>query len=242
MSGETNRDRLRREASALGDPTRLRILLLLLDADAPLGIAGLTEATGVHHNSVRRHVARLVDAGLAVERTERRSTPGRPRLSYAASPAAREHWGGSTPYERLSLLLAEIIRSGDTPVEVGRRAARRERLRSQPADAPLDELVARMALHGFDPAVSGDADDIDITLRRCPFERAALTDPDTICQLHLGLARGVAEGAGGIVVDELVPRDPRHAHCTLRVHVEPSSERTGDHADLPPRSERRGPA
>lgn len=211
---------LGREASALGDRARLQTFLLLLDADSRLDVAAITEATGLHHQAVRRHLARLVDAGLAVESTEPRSRPGRPRLSYAASPHALERWGGTTPYERLSLLLAEIIRSGDTPAEVGRRAAHRERLRNRPSDAPLDELVAHMALHGFDPVVDAGDDEVTITLQRCPFERAALTDPDTICSLHLGLAEGVADNASGIVIDELVPRDPRHAHCLLRCHVE----------------------
>jgi predicted ArsR family transcriptional regulator len=205
--------------SALADPTRLQIYLLLLDADAPLDIPALTRAAGVHHNSVRRHLTRLVDAGLAVATTERRSLPGRPRLTYAPSTRSLERWGTTGPYERLSLLLSEVIRSGDSPAQVGRRAALRERLGARSAGAPVDELVESMERHGFDPSVRLDGDHVTVTLRRCPFERVALADPDTVCQLHLGLANGVAELAGHMVIDELVPRDPRHAHCELHAHV-----------------------
>jgi hypothetical protein len=116
-------------------------------------------------------------------------------------------------------MLSEIIRTGDSPIEVGRRAGHRERLGTGPAADPVGELVDRMARHGFEPSVSRNGEVVDITLQMCPFESAALADPDTICQMHLGLAYGVAEDVGGIVIDELVPRDPRQAQCRLRCHV-----------------------
>ena len=58
-----------------------------------------------------------------------------------------------------------------------------------------------------------------VTLNACPFASAVLADPTTVCELHLGLAQGAAEAVGGIAVEELVPQDPRHAHCRLRCHV-----------------------
>ncbi|MGA9275949.1 MAG: hypothetical protein WBV89_03270, partial [Ilumatobacter sp.] len=60
----------------------------------------------------------------------------------------------------------------------------------------------------------------EIVLDACPFATAALVDPDSVCAVHLGLARGVAERVGGIRVDELVLRDPREVQCRLRVHLE----------------------
>ena len=212
-------DAIRRQANALGDPTRHRIFALLADAAEPLDIATLSVSIGVHHNAVRQHLAKLVRVGLVVEATEQRSRPGRPRLLYTKSPSADGRWGGVGPYERLALLLTEIIRSGDDPVDVGRRSGRRERLGTPRAVDPIDELADRMARHGFEPSIERHGDQATLTLENCPFERAALADPDTICQLHLGLAYGIADGAGGIVIDELVPRDPRRAHCLLRCHT-----------------------
>ena len=43
-------------------------------------------------------------------------------------------------------------------------------------------------------------------------------------QLHRGIATGVAESAGGIVVDELIAKDPRRADCRLRCHLDASAE------------------
>ena len=84
----------------------------------------------------------------------------------------------------------------------------------------MSELAKQMAYQGFDPAVRRRADDVDISLQRCPFATTALVDPDTVCNLHLGIAYGIADAVGGLVIDELVPKDPRRAHCRLRCHTE----------------------
>ena len=214
---------LQQQARALGDPTRHGVFRYIADADGPVDIAEMTEHFGLNHNAIRQHVAKLVDADLVVEATAARTGRGRPRLNYVLSPTAESRWGVQGPYERLSLWLAEMVRTGDAPVEVGRRAGRRQRLGgAQPGD-PVGELVDEMARHGFDPTVRRRGSSVDVTLRTCPFATTALADPDTVCQLHLGMAYGIAEGIGGLEVDELVPRDPRRANCRLRCHVEPSS-------------------
>jgi predicted ArsR family transcriptional regulator len=77
-----------------------------------------------------------------------------------------------------------------------------------------------MARQGFEPEVRTRRDGADVVLRTCPFESAALADPDTVCALHLGIAEGVAGLTGDrVVVDELVPHDPRRASCRLRLRV-----------------------
>ena len=87
----------------------------------------------------------------------------------------------------------------------------------------MAELMDLMARQGFEPHARRHGDIIDVTLRACPFTSAVLTDADTVCAVHLGLAQGVAEAVGGIEIDELVPRDPRRAHCRLRLRTsEPS--------------------
>jgi hypothetical protein len=68
----------------------------------------------------------------------------------------------------------------------------------------------------------GSGDGVDLVLQACPFETTALADPDTVCGLHLGLAYGLADSIGGIVVDDLVRADPRESPCLLRCHIEPN--------------------
>jgi len=210
------------QARALGDPTRHAIFRYLADADASVGVAELTDHLGLNHNAIRQHLAKLVAAGLVRESAASPTGRGRPRLEYVVDPSTDSRWGVIGPYERLSVLLAEVVRSGDEPVEVGRRAGHRSRLAESDERNPLEAFVEQMQRQGFEPDVRRQDDRFDVTLQTCPFVSAVLTDPDTICQLHLGLAQGVAAAVGGLEVDELVPKDPRRAHCHIRGRVAPT--------------------
>jgi predicted ArsR family transcriptional regulator len=105
---------------------------------------------------------------------------------------------------------------------VGRRVGRRRHLGPNIDGDPVAVIVDQMARHGFDPAVKRTGDKVELKLQTCPFASTALADPDTICELHLGIAEGIAERVDGLVVDELIPRDPRRANCRLRCHLEPA--------------------
>jgi predicted ArsR family transcriptional regulator len=203
------------QARALGDPTRHSIFQYLADADAPVGVAELTDHFGLNHNAIRQHLAKLVGAGLVIESTAAPSGRGRPRLEYTVDPSSDSRWGVTGPYERLAVLLTELVRSGDTPIDVGRRAGRRLRLAERVEREPLDLFVEHSRRQGFDPELRQQGDRFDLTLRHCPFDSAVLADPDTICELHLGLAQGVAAALGPIAVDELRPQDPRRGNCHL---------------------------
>jgi len=212
---------LQLQARALGDPTRHEVFRYIADAERPVDVAELTEHLGLHHNAIRQHLAKLAEAGLVSEGTAPRVGRGRPRLVYTVDPSAESRWGVTGPYERLTLMLSEIIRTGDAPVEVGRRAGRRARTGTPEAADPVAGLVDAMDRQGFEPTAKRRGNQIDIVLGACPFETTALADPDTVCGLHLGIALGVAESLDGVVIDELVPRDPRRGSCRLRCHVEP---------------------
>lgn len=208
------------QARALGDPTRHSVFRYVADAGAPVDVAELTAHFGLNHNAIRQHLAKLVDAALVIESSAQPNGRGRPRLLYALDPSAESRWGVMGPYERLSMLLVEIVRSGDTPVEVGRRAGLRLRIGQRHAsEEPVAAFAEAMDRQGFDPLIGQGEDGLEITLQACPFASAVMTDPDTVCELHLGLAQGVAEAVGGLEVDELAPKDPRHAGCKLRCHV-----------------------
>lgn len=208
------------QARALGDPTRYSVFRYVADSGTPVDVAELTSHFGLNHNAIRQHLAKLVDAELVVETAAPPSGRGRPRLLYALNPSADSRWGVAGPYERLAMLLTEVVRSGDTPEDVGRRAGRRQRLgRRSASNEPSAAFAEVMNRQGFDPVVAQRGDDIEVTLQTCPFASAVLTDPDTVCQLHLGLARGAADAVGGLEVHELIPKDPRRAQCTLRCRL-----------------------
>lgn len=211
---------LQLQARALGDPTRHQVFRYIADAERPVDVAELTEHLGLHHNAIRQHLAKLVEAALVTAATAPRTGRGRPRLCYSLDPSAESRWGVTGPYERLTVMLTEIIRSGDSPVDVGRRAGRRIRFTASGTEDPLSTFMAAMEQHGFEPTAARRGDKVDIVLGVCPFETTALADPDTVCGLHLGLALGAADSLEGLVIDELIPRDPRRGNCRLRCHVE----------------------
>lgn len=215
---------LQRQARALGDPTRHSVFRYVVDAGRPVFVAELVEHLGFNHNSIRQHLAKLVDAGLVREQTSPAQGRGRPRLVYMVAPATHERWGAVGPYEQLSMWLAEIVRTGDSPVEVGRRVGAQVggdepgRESGGPTADPIGEFVDRMAGLGFEPSVRRRGEGYDVTLHACPFSSTAVADPATVCDLHLGLAQGVASRISGLVIDELEAKDPRRAQCHLRCH------------------------
>ena len=208
---------LQLQARALGDPTRHSIFRYIADAEGPVGVAELTEHLSLNHNAIRQHLAKLLEAGLVIESSLRGGRPGRPRLVYEIDPSADTRWGVLSPYERLSLLLVEKIRSGDPAVDVGSRAARQFRATASTPDEVVSNLTDTMTRLGFEPQTRLRGKRIDVVLGRCPFEAAALADPDTVCSLHLGLAQGLVADTD-IVIDGLVVNDPRRARCRLSLH------------------------
>jgi predicted ArsR family transcriptional regulator len=215
-------DTLQQQARALGDPTRHAIFRHLVGAGRPLGVAELNERFPVNHNAIRQHLAKLLAAGLVLESKEQGGGRGRPRLVYEPNPAAEGNWGAAGPYERLSLLLVEIIRSGRSPGEVGREAADVFRAPASSGD-PVADISLAMARQGFDPEVRRTDAGADVVLHNCPFATVAAADRETICALHLGIAEGLADDTTAAVT-ELVAFDPDHADCLLRIRVDPARE------------------
>lgn len=207
------------QARALGDPTRHEIFRYIADAGRAVDVAELTAHLELNHNAIRQHLAKLVEAGLVIETSAAPTGRGRPRLQYALNPSTESRWGVTGPYERLSMLLTEILRTGDSPVEVGRRAGQRLRMGEDRPAETVETFVELMTTQGFEPLARVTEDHVDVTLRACPFASAVLTDADVVCALHLGMAEGMAEAVGAIVVDELAPKDPRKAHCVLRCRL-----------------------
>jgi len=217
---------LQQQARALGDPTRHGIFRYIGDAGRPVTIAELTDHFAFNHNAIRQHLAKLVEAGLVVGRTVQSGARGRPRLVYEIAAGVESQWGVTGPYEWLSRLLADMIHSGETPIELGRRVGRELGAPSGSAENTVVEMANAMARQGFSPEVRVRKNTADIVLHNCPFQSVALAHPDTVCTLHLGMAEGLAEAGGSVTVHELVAKDPRRADCRLRLRFADAVART----------------
>jgi predicted ArsR family transcriptional regulator len=216
--GKVMGDELQREARALGDPTRHRLFRYIAEAPGPVGVAELTDFVALNHNAVRQHLAVLKDAGLVVEEVENRTRPGRPRLFYRLAPEVAGRWGTPGAYAWLASLLSDAVRRHLEPRQVGRQEGHRRGAELAGSGESLDLLEEEMERRGFRPTrLEQGAHKVEFVLERCPFSDVAGSDPDTVCQLHLGLAEGLAEGLGGLDVERLVAKNPQQAGCRLTV-------------------------
>ena len=211
-----------RQAKALGDPTRHAIFRAVADAADPVDVATLTARFELNHNAIRQHLAKLCTAGLVIEEVGPSTGRGRPRLQYRPALVTSGDLGIPSPYEHLSVLLVEALRSGRSPRDVGAEAGRQLAATIPDTEDPVDSLEIIAARRGFEPRRTERRDSVDLVLEHCPFQVTAMTAPDIVCQLHLGLAEGIAEATGGTVeVTELVARDPRRAGCRLKLRRVP---------------------
>ncbi|MHB8245530.1 MAG: helix-turn-helix transcriptional regulator [Acidimicrobiales bacterium] len=214
-------EELQQQARALGDPTRHRLFRYIADAPGPVGVAELTDYVRLNHNAVRQHLAILKDAHLVTEEIEQRLRPGRPRLLYRLYPEAAGRWDTPGAYAWLASLLSDAVRRRLDPRQVGRQDGHRRAAELTGAGDGIDLLEAEVARRGFRPKRIERGRRVEFVLGRCPFADVAGSDPDTVCQLHLGVAEGLAEGLGGIEVEGLVAKDPRRAGCRLTVRRQP---------------------
>ena len=211
-------NRIQRQARALGDPTRHAIYRAVADTPGPIDVATLTARFGLNHNAIRQHLAKLCTAGLVIEDVAAAAGPGRPRLQYRLALAADSDWGIPSPYEQLSLMLLDMVHTGRSARDVGAEAGWHMAGELPDTTDPLDRLEINAARQGFEPRRAQTRSSTDLILGRCPFEAAASTDPDLVCELHRGIADGIAEASGGAIeVTDLIARNPRKAGCRLKL-------------------------
>ena len=172
--------------SAISSYSRVEIMHLVQERPRR-AIAELVEATGLHPNTVREHLQRLIEAGYVIAETERRTTRGRPRVLYTAAT------GGAAASSPVAAQRAkDAARRGDLMRRVYPQNSG-ERLHPD-ALHQLDALVDDLAAAGFDPLVDEDALTVDLT--PCPHSPAA-DHRGTLCHVHVGIMDAVLAQAGG---------------------------------------------
>ncbi len=91
---------------ALADDTRYRLYRYLRLSGRPVSIRELSTRLSLHPNTLRPHLRRLEEAGLAASEVHRVATVGRPQVMYTA--VAREEREGRD-YRLLGEILAGLI-------------------------------------------------------------------------------------------------------------------------------------
>lgn len=186
------------ERSALGalaSLSRLQILRHLQRSGGALTVAEVAAAVGLHVNTTREHLERLVAAAFATRMRQPRRTRGRPRSLYRAvtrpAGASLDAW----LRENLVRMLADEVADDSA-------AAR--------------QLVALEA-HLEDLDLAPEVTDGAVHLWRCPFAPLARQRTDLVCEVHLELIRGVLAHEGGPVTAERLVPFVGPQHCLLHL-------------------------
>jgi predicted ArsR family transcriptional regulator len=200
-------------APALGE-TRARVLRVLQDADAPLGVGDVAQHVGIHANTARFHLDALVEDALVARTAEARDQPGRPRVLYTVLPGATRV--GPRNYRLLaqiltSYLAAEVPQPDRAAVRAGQAwgrylADRPAPFRRPDAVAATEQLVAVLDAIGFAPEAVTAGRQRRVLLHNCPFRETAQDHREVVCSVHLGLMQGLlAEIAAPIEAERLDP-------------------------------------
>lgn len=194
-------------------PAARRVLEAMREQGRALRVGEIAPLVGSHENTVRSHLAELVERRLVTTSAAPVIGRGRPALRYAAGarPGTR-----TDEYRALTgAFAADLVRLDDGGT---RRRARRigrvwgERLHLPRAKGEPARLDAALADLGFGPEREGEM----VRLTTCPLLELAEENPDVICQVHLGLVEGLL-GRGKPDEDvELAPFAEPGA-CLLRV-------------------------
>ncbi|GAB3345018.1 helix-turn-helix transcriptional regulator [Modestobacter lapidis] len=233
------------QEAARAGVSRQRILEMLRAAPEGLGVQELAEQAGLHPNTVRFHLDRLVGDALAERHVGERGEPGRPRLAFTAAPRP-DPAGDRRNYQLLSEILASYV-SGTTDdpaaaaIEMGRAWGRHLTERPAPYQRITEEEAVARLLRildevGFAPE-SPPENRRRVLLPHCPFREVATAHREVVCSIHLGLMRGaLAEMNAPVTAVRLLP----FVEPSLCVaHLAPLTGPPDAHAP-PPQSDRAG--
>ncbi|WP_144792852.1 ArsR family transcriptional regulator [Microbacterium paludicola] len=184
-------------------------ILHLVQSRSPRTIGDLCDATGLHQNTIREHLQRLIEGGYIIASTERRTTRGRPRTLYSAATGTPE---ASSDVAREKITAA--ARRGDlmrralpqTASDLGTEAAHQ-----------LDALIEHLEESGFEPVI--DDDQLTVDLTPCPHAAARPEDRPVLCRVHLGLMQGVLTQAGGPLTADFVQEPAAPEECTVQLRL-----------------------
>jgi predicted ArsR family transcriptional regulator len=213
---------------------RARVLDAVRARSEPVTVADLAAAVGLHVNTVRFHLERLVADGLVEQAGQERSTGGRPRLTFRAREGGEED-RDQREYQLLAEILAgslseSVPDAAATSLDAGRAWGRYlanapKPHRSSTAREGVAELVRVLAEVGFEPRVAGEQASI-VELHHCPFREVAEAHREIACSVHLGLMQGLlAAVRAPLTADRLEPFvEPHLCLAHLRDGADRSAE------------------
>lgn len=186
--------------------SRVRILHLV-QSRAQRTISEICDATGLHPNTVREHLQRLIDGGYIVQEFEQRATRGRPRALYSAATGEPD---ATSPIARAKAEAAaergDLLRRALPDLAGGLKSSEARQ---------LDALIEHLEESGFEPVI--DEEQLTVELSPCPHAAALPEHRPMLCQVHLGLMQGVLGEARGPLLAREVRTPSSAQECTVEL-------------------------
>jgi predicted ArsR family transcriptional regulator len=209
------------EHQALASPSRVAILELLRARGEAVGVDEIASAVGLHVNTAREHLDRLVAVGFVEREREHRTVRGRPKMLYRSLDTAPD--GPATVRARLdAVLVAGFGQAVASPSDAARQAGRAlvdglppmVGAPQQDASSQLGALVEHLQGLGFDARPDG----FDVHLAQCPLAHLAQARAEVVCSAHLGMTSALADRLGGpLEVEGVDPFSDEAGACVLHL-------------------------
>lgn len=169
-------------------------LLYHLQKRGTMTVTDLASVTGLHPNTVREHLQRLIDENYVTCEPEVREIKGRPRMMYSAVDGI-DHLDDTKHEAQVALaeLRAQQMRMMLPIREISQTREQRQ----------LDVLEDHLDQSGYD----WDIDDAagHIHLHQCPFADMVREHPE-VCGVHFTILRSLLNQTGGpLAVERLHP-------------------------------------
>ncbi len=201
------------------------VLTALRDQPDLVEIENLASHVGRHPNTLRDHLATLLEAGLVVRHRAPADGRGRPRWLYGAAGAAQVDENA----ELAASLAWRLARVEPDPLvatrDVSRHWARQiiERLgveRCASARAGRAQVVAVLDDLGYSPEPDDRLDRVALT--HCPILQVASDVPEVVCNVHLGLVEELLEASGADPRRSTLTPFTAPGRCALRLLAPPA--------------------
>ncbi len=218
--------------SALAEPARRALYLYVVAQPEPVSRDQAAAGCGLPRHTAKFHLDKLVEQGLLdteFRRLSGRRGPGAGRPTKLYRRSARQV-AVSLPerhYDLAGQILAgaveDAVRDGAPILEAVRRAAAAaghglgataNARGGRPADtsaAALEEVVAVLTEHGYEPNVQGDA----VMLANCPFHALARDHTTLVCAMNLDLVAALLDELGHADVEARLDPAPDRCCVTL---------------------------
>ena len=188
--------------------TQQRLLRQLLLSREGAGVEELCERLHVTHNAVRQHLTTLTVRGL-VERTQPRSTGGRPQARYALTAEGRELFPRNYGAIAAALISQLHARLGENEIgallqELGSTvAATQAPLQADGGEALARALAQRLDALGYEAVPARHGDDWQVEAFNCVFHGLARQHPQ-VCKFDLAY------------MEQATGRRVHHMECIVR--------------------------